>query len=158
MEQYTCCFTGHRDIPPQKRKAVAAALEKVVEGLIAAGYRQFATGGALGFDTMAALCVLGMKKRYPGIRLLLVLPCLDQSLRWPAADVRMYEQIKALADRVEYVDREYTPGCMLKRNRRLVDMSQVCIAYLKKATGGTAYTVDYARKRGVRVIFLRDQL
>ena len=41
---------------------------------------------------------------------------------------------------------------MHRRNRHLVDHSGTCICYLTRSTGGTAYTVDYARKKGLRII------
>ena len=44
-----------------------------------------------------------------------------------------------------------------KRNRHLVDHSGVCVAYLTESRGGTAYTVDYARKNGVPVINLGEK-
>ncbi len=53
-----------------------------------------------------------------------------------------------------YTSQEYTKGCMFKRNRHLVDNSSVCICYLTKNNGGTAYTVDYAEKQGLEVINL----
>ena len=43
---------------------------------------------------------------------------------------------------------------MLKRNRHLVDNSSVCICYLTESTGGTAYTVEYARKSGLTIVNL----
>lgn len=46
---------------------------------------------------------------------------------------------------------------MFRRNRYLVDNSSICIAYLTKNKGGTAYTVDYAKKLGVTVINIADQ-
>ena len=45
-------------------------------------------------------------------------------------------------------------GCMHKRNRHLVDNSSVCVCYLNKENGGTAYTVDYAGKKGLEIINL----
>ena len=62
------------------------------------------------------------------------------------------EKQKAAADKVIYVSETYYNGCMLVRNRRLVDNSSVCVAYLTHAGGGTAYTVRYAEKSGVPVI------
>ena len=59
------------------------------------------------------------------------------------------EQIKA---GVVHVSREYTSDCMHRRNRHLVDYSGTCISYLMRSSGGTAYTVDYARKKGLHVI------
>jgi len=41
---------------------------------------------------------------------------------------------------------------MHKRNRHLVDNSSVCVCYLNKENGGTAYTVDYAGKKGLELI------
>ena len=51
-----------------------------------------------------------------------------------------------------YVSREYTPDCMHRRNRHLVDHSGICICDLTRNSGGTAYTVDYARRKGLCVI------
>jgi len=84
--------------------------------------------------------------------LILVLPCLTQTRGWPAGDVEEYERIKAQADKVVYTSREYTKDCMLKRNRHLVDGSGVCICYLVKDSGGTAYTVHYAEEQGLEVV------
>jgi hypothetical protein len=51
-----------------------------------------------------------------------------------------------------YVSEKYTSFCMMQRNRRLVDGSQVCIAYLTTSLdskGGTPYTFGYAIKNGL---------
>lgn len=84
--------------------------------------------------------------------MILVLPCLNQTRGWPQADIDTYEEIKRCADKVTCTSEHYFRGCMQKRNRHLVDNSSVCICYLTKPTGGTAYTVDYARRMGLRII------
>ena len=61
------------------------------------------------------------------------------------------------ADKVVYISQDYTPDCTFQRNRHLVDNSSVCICYLTKHTGGTAYTVNYAKKKGCRVINLAEE-
>ena len=154
MREKTCCFTGHRKLPFWGRRKVAAKLEKTIINLIDRGIRFFGAGGALGFDTLAAQTVLRLKKKYSDIKLILVLPCLTQARGWPTEDVEEYERIKAQADKVIYTAQEYTKGCMHKRNRHLVDHSSVCVCYLTKKDGGTAYTVDYAEKRGLEIINL----
>lgn len=93
-----------------------------------------------------------MKKEYPQLRLILVLPCEDQTRGWRSEDIAVYEDIKCRSDKVVYVSREYTPDCMHRRNRHLVDHSGTCICYLTRSTGGTAYTVGYARRKGLRII------
>lgn len=152
MRNRTACFTGHRIIPAEQYDAVNGYLKEAVIALIDRGYRFFGAGGALGFDTMAAQVVLTLKQQYPHIFLILVLPCLSQARRWNEYDRIIYEQIKIRADKVVYTAQEYSKGCMHKRNRHLVENSSVCICYLTEKTGGTAYTVDYARAQGLEVI------
>jgi uncharacterized phage-like protein YoqJ len=113
----TCCFTGHRRFRQGDAPIVQSRLSEILEFLITCrGVRYFCAGGALGFDTMAAETVLRLKERYPHIRLILVLPCPEQSDRWPAADIETYERHKRQADRVVYAADRYFSGCMLVRN------------------------------------------
>ena len=60
----------------------------------------------------------------------------------------------SVADEVIYVSREYTPYCMIKRNMYMVDNSSVLVAYKRRESGGSANTVNYALKNGVKVIEL----
>ncbi len=152
MKEKSICFTGHRVIAKAKRQTIESRLKERLTEFINGGYCRFLAGGALGFDTLAANSVLELKEDFPDIKLVLVLPCLAQTKGWKSADVAEYERIKSLADEVIYTSEEYTSGCMHKRNRRLVDESSVCIAYLEKQSGGTFYTVNYAEKNGVRVV------
>ena len=154
MRSHTCCFTGHREIPPEKRAEIAGRLEQVIVNLYQRGVRFYGAGGARGFDCLAAQTVLRLRESCPDMKLILVLPCLTQTRGWPAADVAEYERIKALADKVVYTSQAYTRSCMHKRNRHLVDYSSVCVCYLTKDSGGTAYTVRYAREQGLEVINL----
>lgn len=154
MKEKTCCFTGHRDIPILQLPIIKSKLKKTIIEYIEKGYCYFGAGGAMGFDTLAAQTVLKLKETYPQIKLILVLPCLTQTRGWKETDVKEYERIKSLADKVVYTSQEYTRGCMLKRNRHLVDFSSLCIAYLTKDEGGTAYTVKYAKQNGLNIINL----
>ena len=152
LKNRTVCFTGHRKIPPEKLETVARRLKETLIELIGKGYLYFGAGGALGFDTLAAQTVLELKADFPQIKLILVLPCLSQADNWGVVDKRIYEQIKEKADKVVYTSREYTKGCMHKRNRHLADNSSVCVCYLTESTGGTAYTVNYAESKGLLLI------
>ena len=148
----TCCFSGHRSMSSEEKLKVAVRLREIIVEQIEAGVVFYGAGGARGFDSLAAQTVLDMKKEYPQLRLILVLPCEDQTRGWRSEDIAVYEDIKRRSDKVVYVSREYTPDCMHKRNRHLVDHSGTCICYLTRSGGGTAYTVDYARKKGLHVI------
>ena len=158
MKNQTVCFTGHRKIPPEQAGALSRQLKSTLIQLINDGYLYFGAGGALGYDTLAAETVLELKTQYPDVKLILVLPCLSQTRGWSARDIEVYEDIKKKADKVVYTSQEYTKGCMHKRNRHLVDNSSVCVCYLTESTGGTAYTVDYARRNNLTVINLGETL
>lgn len=158
MKNRTVCFTGHRKIPPEQVDTLALRLKATLIQLINDGYLYFGAGGALGYDTLAAQTVLELKKQYPDVKLILVLPCLSQTRGWSTRDIEIYEDIKNKADKVVYTSQEYTRGCMHKRNRHLVDNSSVCVCYLTERTGGTAYTVDYAHKNNLTVINLGETL
>ena len=154
MKNQTCCFTGHRNIPVNDYHKIQKRLEEEIVSLIHQGVRYFGTGGALGFDTMAALSVLELKLEYPDIRLILVLPCKDQTRGWNEKNIKIYNQILSKADKVVYTSEQYHSGCMHKRNRYLVDGSGVCICYLTASKSGTAYTTDYAMRKGLQIINL----
>lgn len=143
----TVCLTGHRKIPPESFPEISRRLEAVLIQLMKKGYQYFGTGGALGFDTLAAQTVLKLKTVYPSSKLILVLPCESQADHWEKEDRMLYEDIKGKADKVVYTSKTYFRGCMYKRNRHLVDNSSCCICYLTKETGGTAYTVHYAKEK-----------
>lgn len=150
----TCCFTGHRQIPPKGQAEITDRLERVIISLYQQGIRYYEVGGALGFDTLAAQAVTRLWEGYPGMKLILVLPCLEQTRGWSAENMAEYERIKAQANKVIYTSQQYTRGCMFKRNRRLVDDSSICVCYLTRESGGTTYTVNYAKAQGIEVINL----
>ena len=156
MKSRTACFTGHRKLPADDLPEISKRLEDTLVTLIEQGYRYFSAGGALGFDTLAAQAVLRLRERYPQIRLILVLPCLNQTRGWPQADIDTYEEIKRCADKVTYTSEHYFRGCMQKRNRHLVDNSSRCICFLAEKTDGTFYTVNYASCCGLTIINIAE--
>ncbi len=147
MKEQTACFSGHREIPSEDVDIIMERLNKIIVELIEQGYTGFCCGGALGFDTIAAQIILELKKTYKQIELILHLPCLTQSKGWSETDIKIYNRIKDSADKVIYTSESYTRGCMHKRNRSLVDNSNICICYLTHNSGGTYYTVNYAKKK-----------
>lgn len=148
----TCCFTGHRQIPPGEQSEIENKLECTITGLYQKGIRCYEAGGALGFDALAAKAVIRLREKCPGMELILVLPCLTQTRGWRPEDIAEYERIKAQADEVIYTAQQYTKGCMHIRNRYMVDHSGICVCYLTNESGGTAYTVRYAKEQGLEII------
>lgn len=150
------CFTGHRRIPFDAAVRLPELLERTIADLCERGATTFRAGGAMGFDTLAALKVLDMKETYPCIRLELILPCRNQTERWDAVSKQTYHYIMQKADACRFLADVYYDGCMLERDRRLVAGSDVCVAYCAHSQGGTAYTFAHAVREGLEVINLHD--
>ncbi len=146
-----CCFTGHRELPVDSLEALYDFLRRAVRYAYDHGAREFRAGGALGFDTLAALTVLDLRERCPDLRLCLYLPCRDQDRGWLERDRSIYRHILQRADTVTYTSEHYFQGCMMVRNRALVDGSDMCIAFCRHIEGGSAYTVKYAKEQGLTV-------
>lgn len=155
----TCFFTGHRRLKKGSRGEVIEALDKTIKKLSDRGFTNFVCGGAIGFDTVAACRVVVAARKDERIRLILALPCRDQTLRWKDShDVALYQRIKGYADEIMYAADFYKDGCMLARNRMMADMSSLCVAYYDGGRGGTAYSVRYAEKNGLEVMNIYDEL
>ncbi len=149
----TCCFTGHRDISAVTYSRLVERVEPLLMRLIDNGYRYFACGGALGFDTFAATYICSLKMRGFPVKLVLMLPCRNQTAKWSEYDKHVYENLADRADEILYISESYFAGCMQKRNRALVDASSACICYLTSAGGsGTRQTVEYAQKKGLALV------
>jgi uncharacterized phage-like protein YoqJ len=152
----TCAFTGHRrlakaDIPVLKKK-----LEETIESLINQGVYRYLSGGAVGWDTLAAKVILDFKAGNEAIKLIMVLPCRNQDEKWSAEDKAVYKEHLAAADEIVYGSEGYTADCMKKRNIRLVDDSDYCIAYMKHQRSGSSQTVRLAKEKGIPVFNLAD--
>lgn len=154
MNNTSCCFTGHREISREKIPHIKIRLEQEITALIEKGYTDFYAGGAIGFDMLAETEVLKLRKKYTHIRLHIIAPCKNQTYRWSADNIELYNKIKENADEYLCLSEAYTKACMHERNRYMVERSSVVIAFVEKDTGGAAATVKYARKEGREIILI----
>ena len=126
---------------------------QIVEALADRDYTRFICGGATGFDTIAATCVLNLREKRPGIQLILALPCADQSSRWSESERRLYEEIYSSADHTVTLSARYYKGCMMVRNKYMVEHASFCVAYYHgRETGGTLSTIRMAVRQGLPVL------
>ena len=163
MIEKCCAFTGHRprkfpwgyNKADTKCVALKQALTREIVKLVEAGYTDFFSGMAEGTDTWASLAVLALKKGNPALKLHCVLPCEGQADGWSALAQELYSSILEQADEVVYVSRKYSEGCMLKRNRYLVEHTTCLLAiYNGEWRGGTAMTVRDAKKLGRKIVII----
>ncbi len=158
----TACFTGHRSLPADRVARIEEKTLHILDVLIGAGYRTFLCGGALGYDTLAERCVLARRETTPGVRLILALPCRDQTGRWTKTPaLREYQRIKGLADGVVYLRDFYEEGCMRERNRYMIDRSSFLVAYYDEGTkgrSGAGQTYRMAQAAGLKIYNVRAAL
>ena len=114
----------------------------------------FITGMALGVDMYAAEIVLDLKSKYPHITLESAIPCETQAIKWSVASRERYYNIAAKCDKETMLQREYTPDCMDKRNRYMVDHADYILAVWNGCPSGTGNTVRYAHKKGKSIIVI----
>lgn len=158
----TCCFTGHRpDKLPWGLDEKSAECRKLrieiaiqLEALHSAGIAHFISGMALGCDLLFAEAVLAMREEYDDVTLEAAVPCDSQANSWPEEQKERYNAILSSCDTVTFVQHQYTPGCMLRRNRYMVDNSSVLLACFNGSSGGTMNTLLYARRQGVKTIII----
>ena len=158
----TCCFTGHRPakLPwgssegDPRCLSLKAEIAARLEGIYELGYRNFICGMAEGCDLYFAEAVLAMRDHLPDMTLEAAIPCDRQADKWTAAQQRRYEHIMAESDTVTFVQHRYSPGCMMRRNRYMVDRSSLLLACFDGQTGGTMNTILYAQRSGLKVILI----
>lgn len=151
MKENTCCFSGHRRLPKDKLHGIILRLDRKIDDLIGQGVTDFISGGALGFDQIAASLIIAKKEMGRDIRLIFALPCKNQDKRWSDEQKRLYRSLLSEADEVVHVSEDYFDGCMEKRNRWMVDKSAYCVCALAYPRSGTGQTVRYEIKKMIHI-------
>ena len=161
----TVAFTGYR---PEKLSFQENADDKaylkfrelqknVIDRLVELGHTEFISGMARGFDTWVAEDVCELKKQNSEIKLICAIPFDRQTSGWTVEEIERYENIKSLADEIVVTSPSYNKGCFHKRNRYMVDNAETVVCCFDGKPGGTAYTVDYALKKGKTVIQINPE-
>nr|WP_325220203.1 SLOG family protein [uncultured Oscillibacter sp.] len=160
--QISCCFTGHRPekLPWRYREADLRCLSlkrRIADAAEAAyeeGYRHFLCGMALGCDLYFCEAVLALRDQYPDITVEAAVPCPTQADAWALDQRERYTRLVEACDFETLVSAKYTPYCMQRRDRYMVDHASLLIAAFDGTPGGTRYTMQYAMSRGLSIVDL----
>ena len=157
-----CAFTGHRpehlpwgeDETDPRCLALKALLRRALRALSARGYTRFLCGMARGCDLYFAEAVLALRDagELPEAELVAMLPCPSQPARWDGRTRARYAALLGRCAEVRVLEPEYSPGCMLRRNRAMVDAADVLLTVFDGSEGGTAATIRYAKRRSVELL------
>lgn len=150
---HRCCFTGHR---PEKlslsETEVKPLLEKAIDAAIENDYTTFITGMAPGVDIWAAEIVLEKRKHNAALHLICAVPHPGFERRKTKYKEERYKKIIDNADYTQTISDRYFRACYQRRNEFMVDRSNLVIAVWNGTASGTKNTIDYARRKGIKVI------
>ena len=154
-----CGFTGHRPekLPWGSREedprcqALKTMIAREIEQAADAGADLFCCGMARGCDLYFAEAVLRMKAERPKIRLEAWLGCPEQASLWQEADRIRWQNVLNRCDNVHVVENYYSDGCLLRRDKAMVDEADELISVWDGSSGGTGWTVRYAKRQGKKL-------
>ena len=157
-----CAFTGHRPerLPWGRNEddlrcaALKTLLRRTVREVYDRGFHTFLCGMARGADFYFCDAVLELRERRSGVTLEAVIPWEEQAARWSERERERWFSLVERCDGETMLQHHYDKGCMLRRNRYLVDHSSMLIAVYDGMLGGTMYTLSYAMKRGLETVIL----
>lgn len=113
------------------------------------GFRKFITGMALGYDQWSLEAAL----RVGGFRTIAAVPCAGQEKRWPKDSQRRYFELLEMCDAVHVLADAYNVRVMHRRNEWMVNRATLTLAaWIGKESGGTWNCMQYAKKKGNRII------
>ncbi len=152
----TVSFSGHRSFKAGGLFArpdadVGEWLAGVLREYARQGYTDFLCGMAEGFDLLAGEAVVALRREFPHIRLVAVLPFPEQGRGFAAEVKERYHAVLNAADSVVAVSPRYAVDCFHLRNNYLVDNSSVLVCYYNGAEGGTRYTVRRALRNNLEI-------
>lgn len=142
-----CAVSGHRNCKGFSTENI----EEIFLSLIKEGYDTFLIGMAIGFDFFCFKELEKIKKIHD-IKLVACIPCPNQSMKYSDCQKREYFRMLSVADEIIQVSDKYNSYCMHKRNRFMVDNSSCLVCFLRRQSGGTFYTYNYAKNLGKRII------
>jgi len=157
-----CTFTGHRaeklpwkyDENDSRCLLLKEQISDAVESVYHSGVHHFICGMANGCDMYFCEAVMQLRAVHNDITLEAAIPWESQSKGWPEPLRRRYARLVSDCDYHTLVQKSYTPDCMMRRNRYMVDHAAVLIAAYGGRPGGTMNTLLYALRQGLEIIEL----
>lgn len=142
-----CTFFGHRDF---KRLEYNDYIKEIFDYLIVKkGVSEFLSGGMGNFDRICEGTVRKLKKKYPDIKLKLILTQPGRrSLEIAKRDIELYDEVV-----IPNLGGKETKEFVYKRNIYMVDNSGFLVSGIYKKEGGSVKALEYAKNKGhIRII------
>lgn len=144
-----CCGFGHRQVFENISESLYnAVLEAAAQGCV-----KFYTGAMGQFDSLFSSSVRKAKRSYPNIKLICVKPYMTKEINESGDYLySLYDDIIIPTELADIHPKSAIP----KRNRLLVDWSDVVIGYIKRQYGGAYTALKYAHSQKKEIIMIRE--
>lgn len=133
-------FCGHSNVSEMDK--VEVWLKEVIENVIKDGATEFYLGGYGDFDILASRVLTTLKKGYPYIKRVLVIPYLDRDFDKKLYDGSYYPSLETVPKRF----------AISKRNEIIIEDADIVISYVMYSWGGANKTLEFAKKRNKKII------
>ena len=148
----TVAFFGHRniyckDIEDRMKSQLSSIITDEVVCLI---------GQHGDFDRIALSACRNIRKSYPQIKITVVFTSLNVLIRGRSGDCSIADCYSDVDTMIYDIEEEYFKKQIIVSNRKMVDESDLIICYvdMKKQSSGAKQAVEYAMKKGKKIINL----
>lgn len=144
-------FCGHSSCNMSKDDE--KKLMYIIEDVVGDKQVDFYLGGYGDFDSFAKRCATEYKRTHPSARLVFVTPYIGKWID------RRKEYLQSEYDEILYPQLEGVPYrfAISKRNRYMMDVADVVIAYVSVDFGGAYQSLEYARRHNKHIINLANK-
>ena len=140
-----CCGFGHREVFENISKTISSAVRTAAEQ----GCEIFYTGAMGRFDEMYSSEVRALKKDYPNIKLICVMPYMTNEINTQGD--YLYTLYDDILIPTELADVHYK-AAITKRNQWIIQRSDLVIVYTKRNYGGAYNAKRYAERMNKEII------
>ncbi len=145
MENNICCGFGHREIL-KDIPHLSYILEKLV---LEENINIFMTGGMGDFDKKFSTTIKQLKRKYPHIKLILVLPYFSNKLN---SDKEYYQIMYDDIIIPNPVIGVHYKSAITKRNEWMAENSKIIVSYIYRNHGGAYKATKYAKSLNKKII------
>ena len=153
MDSFTVSFFGHRKVCDVLH--IEAAIEKNVKKLLSEKpYVEFLVGRDGEFDILVASVIRRLKREYrsDNSAMIWILP-------YPTSDYHSNEmEYRSFYDEIEICEGSHFKSAHRKRNRKMIDRSDLVICYVEHNSGGAYQALRYAQGKGKMIINLAEKV
>lgn len=135
-------FIGHGECFGINRNQLTAEIVKCIES----GTTHFLSGGQGDYDILCAQIVFKLKREYPQIKNILVIPYLTFNV----FNKQIFDEIIF----PEGFEKYHYKSAIPMRNKFMIKNSSIAICYINHGWGNAVKTYEYAKKNGLEIINL----